>query len=48
MVPPMKTTPNPVVRTANQVVAEAAPALISRGFALDRRLLCKGGGLLSS
>jgi hypothetical protein len=39
---------NPVVMVANQVDAWSPAALISRGYALDRRLLCEGGGPPSS
>jgi len=36
---------NAVVKIANQVDVPGAAALISCGSALDRRLLCRGGGL---
>jgi hypothetical protein len=35
---------NTVVPLANQVDVARPATLISRGFALDRRLLCGGGG----
>ncbi len=39
---------NDVEMNANQVDAAGAAALICRGSGLDRALLCKGGGVLSS